>query len=117
MVGADDMSTVTAWVDAAFAVHPDMRSHTGGTMSFGTGTIANESKKQRLNTKSSTEAEFVGASDYLPNSIWIQMFLEAQGYPLTANYFEQDNQSAIRLEKNGTASAGRRSRHVNITHF
>jgi hypothetical protein len=27
------------WIDGSFAVHPDMRSHTGGTMSLGKGSI------------------------------------------------------------------------------
>ncbi|KAI2501020.1 Reverse transcriptase (RNA-dependent DNA polymerase) [Fragilaria crotonensis] len=36
-VGADDMGRMRTWVDASFAVHPDMKSHTGGVISFGTG--------------------------------------------------------------------------------
>ena len=70
-----------------------------------------------MNTKSSTEAELVGASDYLPNTIWVKMFLEAQGYKINENYFEQDNESAIKLAKNGRMSAGSKSRHINIRHF
>lgn len=76
-----------------------------------------KSSKQKLNTKSSTEAEVVGASDYLPKTIWIKYFLEAQGYTITESLFEQDNESAIRLEKNGRASAGQKSRHINIRYF
>jgi hypothetical protein len=49
----------------------------------------------KLNTKSSTAAELVGASDYLPNTIWVKTFMEAQGYMLKENMFEQDNESAI----------------------
>jgi hypothetical protein len=45
------------------------------------------------------------------------MFLEAQGYLLSNTYFEQDNESAIKLEKNGRMSAGSRSRHINIRYF
>ncbi|KAI2506453.1 Reverse transcriptase (RNA-dependent DNA polymerase) [Fragilaria crotonensis] len=86
-------------------------------MSFGRGGILCKSSKQKLNTKSSTEAEFVGASDYLPNTIWVKNFLEAQGYKIEENVFEQDNESAIRLEKNGRMSAGPKSRHINIRYF
>ena len=77
VLGADDMGRLRSWVDAAFAVHPDMNSHTGGVISFGRGGLACKSGKQKLVTKSSTEAETVGASDYLPNTLWVQMFLEA----------------------------------------
>ena len=116
-IGADDMGKMRSWVDAAFAVHPDMKSHTGGVMSFGTGGIICKSTKQKLNTKCSTEAEFVGASDYLPNTLWVKMFLEAQGYKIQESFFEQDNESAIKLEKNGRISAGPKSRHINIRYF
>jgi hypothetical protein len=36
---ADKAHVVKWWVDAAFAVHHDMKSHTGGTMSLGKGSI------------------------------------------------------------------------------
>jgi hypothetical protein len=94
-----------------------MRSHTGGITSFGTGGIVCKSSKQKLNTKSSTESELVGASDYLPNTLWIKMFMEAQGYPISECFFEQDNESAIKLEKNGRSSCGPKSRHINIRYF
>ena len=94
-LGADDMVSLGTWVDAAYAVHPDMRSHTGGVISFGLGGIACKSSKQTLNTKSSTEAEFVGASNYLPNTVWVQMFMAAQGYTIKSGFLEQDNESAI----------------------
>jgi len=117
VLGAENPSALMTWVDVSYAVHTDMKSHTGGGMSLGRGTFANKSKKQSLNTKSSTEAEVVGASDYLPNTIWARMFMEAQGHKIEQNIFAQDNQSAIRLEKNGRASAGQQSRHIDIRHF
>jgi hypothetical protein len=94
-----------------------MKSHTGGVISFGLGGIMCKSSKQKLNTKSSTEAELVGASDYIPNTIWLKNFLQEQGYDIKENFFEQDNESAIRLETNGRASAGSKSRHINIRYF
>ena len=59
----------------------------------------------------------MGASDYLPNTIWVKNFLEAQGYRVPENFFEQDNESAIKLEKNGRMSAGPKSRHIAIRYF
>jgi len=86
-------------------------------MSFGLGTLHARSTKQKLNTKSSTEAEIVGMSDYLPFNIWLRMFLEEQGYFLTNNIVYQDNQSAIRMERNGRNSCTGNSRHVDIRYF
>ena len=117
IIGADDMGNLRTWVDASYAVHPDMRSHTGGVMSFGTGGVLCKSTKQKLNTKSSTEAEVVGASDYLPNTIWTKMFLRAQGFVISHNVLEQDNESAIKLERNGRTSVGPKSRHIDIRYF
>jgi hypothetical protein len=43
-------------VDASFAVHPDCKSHARAAVSFedGKGVVQSVSRKQRLNTKSST---------------------------------------------------------------
>jgi hypothetical protein len=117
ILGADDLERIRTWVDASYAVHPDMRSHTGGVISFGRGGLICKSSKQKLNTKSSTEAEVVGASDYLPHTLWVQMFMEAQGHTVKESILEQDNESAIKMEKNGKASAGPRSRHIDIRYF
>lgn len=116
-LGADNLNTLRTWVDASYAVHPDMRSHTEGIMSLGLGGFLAKSTKHKLNSKSSTEAELIGASDYLPNVIWVKLFMEAQGYLIHQNLFEQDNESAIKLEKNGRSSAGPKSRHVDIRYF
>ena len=53
----------------------------------------------------------MGNSDYLPNTIWVMMFMESQGYIVSSNILEQDNESAIKLAKNGRTSAGHKSRH------
>ncbi|KAI2513062.1 Reverse transcriptase (RNA-dependent DNA polymerase) [Fragilaria crotonensis] len=116
-IGSDDMGKIRTWVDASYAVHPDMKSHTGGLLSFGTGGLVCKSAKQKLNTKSSTEAELVGASDYLPNLMWVQNFLKGQGYEVKESTLQQDNESAIKLEKNGRMSAGQKSRHIDIRYF
>jgi hypothetical protein len=105
------------WVDAAFAVHPDMKSHTGGTMSLGKGSVYSTSVRQKLNTRSSTEAELVGVDDVMPMVLWTKCFLEAQGYGVTESKIYQDNMSAILLERNGTRSSTKRTRHINIRYF
>ena len=105
------------WVDAEYAVHPDMKSHTGGSLSLGHGTLSNKSSTQKLNTKSSTEAELVGLSEYLPYNIWMKNFLESQGYEVKENVIYQDNESAIKMEKNGRNSCTGNSRHVSIRYF
>ncbi len=117
VIGADDLTKMVTYVDASYAVHEDMKSHTGGLVSFGTGAVMSKSSKQKLNTKSSTESELVGGSDYLPHPIWAKKFMEKQGHVLTENKFYQDNQSTIHFEKNGRRSCGPNSRHIDIRYF
>jgi len=105
------------WVDASFAVHPDMKSHTGAIMSLGRGAPITISSRQKLNTTSSTTAELVGVSDAMGMIEWVRLFLEGQGYSIADNVVYQDNESAILLEKNGKASSGKRTRHLNIRFF
>ncbi|MEN9849167.1 MAG: hypothetical protein RL368_1907, partial [Pseudomonadota bacterium] len=113
-----DKSKVLQWhVDAAFAVHPDLRSHTGGVLTLGQGAVTSVSRKQKLNTRSSTEAEIVAVDDMVGPMIWTRRFLEAQGYGVKDNILHQDNQSAIKMEINGKSSTGKRSRHLNIRLF
>ena len=64
------------YIDAPFAVHKDMRSHNSGFMTMGTVGAYVQSSKQKLNTKSSTEAKLVGVDDVLTQVIWNRYFLK-----------------------------------------
>jgi hypothetical protein len=52
---ADNLNVIKWWVDASFATHGNCRGHTGGTTSLGKGSMTSMSKKQKINTRSSTE--------------------------------------------------------------
>ena len=75
---ADGSNVIEWWADASYAVHPDMRSHTGGVLSLGKGAVYVTSCRQKIGTTSSTEAELVEVSDILPQVIWTRYFLDAQ---------------------------------------
>ena len=63
---ASDEGIVRWWIDASYAVHEDMKGHTGATLSLGKGAIYSRSWKQRLVSWSSTESELIGVYDVLP---------------------------------------------------
>ena len=111
------MISIKWHLDAAFAVHADMRSHTGASLTFGKGSLQLVSTKQKINTRSSTEAELVSNDDVIAKGLWTRRFLEAQGYTVHENLIYRDNQSSIKLEVNGRASAGKRTRHFDIKYF
>ena len=98
-------------------MHCDMRSHTGGAMSLGKGVIYGTSTCQKLNTRSSTEAELVTVDDCMSQVLWTRYFFDAQGYNINDCMVYQDNKSAILLEKNGRASSSKRTRHINIRYY
>lgn len=116
-LSADDLRVIKWYIDASFAVHPDFKSHTGAVMTMGTGTMQAQSRKQKLNSRSSTEAELIGVDDAITQVLWTKQFMEAQGYPIEKNILYQDNKSSILLETNGSSSAGKRSRALNIRYF
>jgi hypothetical protein len=116
-IGIDDLNVVKWYVDASFAVHPDFKSHTGACASLGTGAAMSMSRKQKLNTRSSTEAELVAVDDAINLVLWTKLFLEEQGYKVDKNFLFQDNKSAILLEKNGKKSSSKRTRAINIRYF
>ena len=105
------------WIDAAHAVHPNMRGQSGGGLSMGRGFPVMNSTKQKINTKSSTETELVSVDDFMPPICWTRYFLDAQDYGAVDNIAFQDNKSSILMEKNGKASSSRRTKHINIRYF
>ena len=85
------------------------------------------SLKQKINTKSSTEAELVGVDDAMNFIEWIQLFVGQQLKSINPDsilnkigsdvVIQQDNTSTIQLENNGQASSTKRTRHINIRYF
>jgi hypothetical protein len=110
--------TVKAYIDAAYGVHQESgKSHTGCVIVLGdAGPLFAKSGKQKIVTKSSTEAELVGLSDTASQAIHLRNFVLAQGYETGPAVIYQDNMSCMALMKKGGPGSDR-SRHINIRHF
>ena len=67
--------------------------------------------------KAQLKPSLLGVDDAMPLIVWTRHFLMAQGHEVHDNVIHQDNQSAMLLERNGRASSGRRTRHINMRHF
>jgi hypothetical protein len=123
VLGWDESGMLVWSIDASFAVHADMRSHTGYCLTMGTGTLVSGSIKQKITTRSSTESELVGVDDTITFIELISLFMKCQvkNYPEddplkmlgTKNLAKQDNTSTIKLAVNGRRSCGQRTRHIN----
>jgi hypothetical protein len=110
--------TVKAYIDAAYGVHQDSgKSHTGCAVVLGdAGPVFSKSAKQKIVTKSSTEAELVGLSDTASQAIHLRNLIIAQGYELGPAVVYQDNLSCMALVKRG-GPGSERSRHIHIRYF
>ena len=112
-----DHIKVLAYIDASHGAHPNFKGHTGGLISLGHGAVHAKSSKQKLNSKSSTETELIGLSDYLSQVLWVRNFLRAQGYDeLKPAVIFQDNKSTITMASKGK-HIGESTRHIDIRYF
>ena len=117
VLGANASGTLEWYVDASFAVHQNMRGHTGGRLSMGRGFPIICSTKQKLNTRSSMESKLIGVDDMMPMILLACYFLAAQGYEVKDNIIYQDNKSAVLLEKNGKSLSTKHTKHINIRYY
>jgi hypothetical protein len=107
---------VISHIDSSYGIHPDMKGHTGNTISLGRGSVINGSTKQKLVAKSSSESELIGLSDKVTPVLWTIQFLEAQGHRVKPATVFQDNKSTIMLANKGR-STSHRTRHIAIKYF
>jgi hypothetical protein len=109
--------TVRAYVDAAYGVHADGKSHTGCMVIVGDeGAIYFKSAKQKIVAKSSTEGELIAASDSCNVPLHIAEFLRYQGYTIPPVTLYQDNKSAIALFSRGFSTSDL-TKHISIRYF
>jgi Reverse transcriptase (RNA-dependent DNA polymerase) len=113
-----DKLKVTAFVDVSYASHADRKSHTGCSIFIGdVGAIYCKSSRQNIVTKSSSEAELVGATDLAGAYLWIKNYLKYQSYDMVQEVdLRQDNKAVISWLKNGKAK-DEKGRHISIRYF
>ncbi len=85
VLGARNTRVLHWYVDASFAVHPNMQGHTGGVLTLRTGAPVDTLTKQKLNMHSSTISEVVAVDDMIPQILWTRLFMQEQGIKVTDN--------------------------------
>jgi len=116
-----DTIKLTCFVDASYATHPDARSHTGIILTIGSAncysSVYNKSAKQKLVSRSSTEAELIALNESLPQIIWLRNLLEELGYPQRQpTTIFQDNKSTIIISNKGHSNKGN-TKHMHVRYF
>jgi histone deacetylase 1/2 len=79
-----------AYIDASYGVHQDGKGYSALALTLGQGSILAKSSKQKLVTKSSTEAELVAESDFASEAIYSTEFLLAHGEDISPAIIHQD---------------------------
>ena len=82
VLNAEGGLQVLKWyVHASFTTHPDFRLHTGGLLMLGEkgGAIIIQSLKQKVNSRSCTEAELIGVDDMVSKIVWNTNFEKCKG--------------------------------------
>ena len=106
---------INIYVDASYNVHSDAKSHSGCAIFLGSNLIRARSSKQRIVTKSSTEAELVAIHDSLSTITNIIHILNELGFKDLPTLY-QDNMSTLKLIDNGQTFKGR-SNHINMKYY
>ncbi len=115
-ISCNDLNKLTWFIDGSYTIHSDMKGQSGAVLMIGDSAVLSRSSKQKLNTRSSTEAELITVDDTLPTVQWAKSFMKDQGYDLEM-IIKEDNKSTMLLMKNGRLSAGKRTKHLDIRYF
>lgn len=105
---------VRVYSDADYAGDTDTRRSTSGVVvKFGSGTISWSSQRQHAVALSTTEAEYMAASQAAKEIIWIKtLFRELLNVTEIPATLYMDNQSAIQLIKNPVYH--KRTKHIDV---
>lgn len=109
---------LTGYSDADYAGDPDTRRSTSGyAFMFGESILSWGSERQKSVSLSTTESEYMAASNAVKELIWLRSFMnELLPDKIKCVSFLMDNQSAIRLIKN--PEFHKRSKHIDVRfHF
>ena len=110
-------TVLVATVDASYASHPDLKSHTGCTLHIGkdSGSFLSVTEKQSITADSSTVAEFIAGHTIAKKVMWARNFLLELG-PLFAQSLPtvvyEDNQSTIHLFNR--QSNAHKTKHISL---
>ena len=104
---------LVGYTDADMAGDVDARKSTSGYLiTFSGGAVSWQSKLQKCVALSTTEAEFIAATEACKELLWMKKFLSELGFKQQKYVLYCDSQSAIYLAKNSTFHS--RSKHIDV---
>ena len=104
---------LVSYTDADWAGDVDSRKSTSAYLvTYAGGAVLLQSKLQKCVALSTTEAEFIAATEASKELLWLKKFMKELGFDQGKYVLLCDNQSAIHLSKN--ASFHSRSKHIDV---
>ena len=108
--------TLSVYADASYGIHDNKKSHTGIYITLGSGPILVKSSKQKVVSKSSTEAEIYALSACVGLALGICNFLQSLYVSLKTITIYEDNMSVIQMMHTGRPTSDA-TRHIAIHNF
>ena len=104
------------YVDSDLAGDIDSRrSTTGYVFTLGSAAVSWVSQLQKIVSISTTEAEYVAATEACKEMVWMQGFMEELGKKQADCKLYSDSQSTIHLAKNSAFHS--RTKHIDIRYY
>ncbi|GKA59732.1 retrovirus-related pol polyprotein from transposon TNT 1-94 [Tanacetum coccineum] len=104
---------LVGYTDLDLAGNKDnMKSTSGYLMTFAGGAVSWQSRLQKCVALSTTEAEYVAATEACKELLWLKRFLQELGFKQQRYAVLCDNQSTIHLAKNSMFH--KRTKHIDI---
>ncbi|GJW86542.1 putative RNA-directed DNA polymerase [Tanacetum coccineum] len=104
---------LVGFTDSDMAGNKDnMKSTSGYLMTFAGGAVSWQSRLQKCVALSTTEAEYMAATEACKELLWLKRFLQELGFKKQRYAVLCDNQSAIHLAKNSMFH--KRTKHIDI---
>ncbi|KAJ0865779.1 putative RNA-directed DNA polymerase [Helianthus annuus] len=101
------------YTDSDLAGNKDnMKSTSGYLMTFAGGAVSWQSRLQKYVALSTTEAEYVAATEACKELLWLKRFMQELGFMQQRYVVLCDNQSAIHLAKNSMFH--KRTKHIDV---
>jgi hypothetical protein len=112
---------LSAFVDASFMTHRDMRGHTGYCIfadTMGSAAILYRSVKQKTVADSSTESEVIALHELVQHLLWVISIYESMSVPISKPIpVHNDNKSNLILNSKDNINFKGRSKYISRKYF
>ncbi len=116
-LSVDSLPMLKWHINRSHNVHADCRGHGEALFTMGKGATSSYLRKLKLNAWKLTESELITANMYMPEMLWLQHFIQAQGYRAEWIGLYQDNISTQLLIKNGLVLSRKKTKHIKAKFF